>query len=198
MSVQQELVVFVDKNDQPTGETGEKLASHHADTKLHAAFSCYVFDDTGQFLVTKRASVKKVWPNVWTNTCCGHPMPGETREDAIKRRLEYELGMSVKDITLIVPDYTYKTPPYNGIIEHEYCPIYTAIAVSDPHPNPQEVSDYKWVSWQWFLDETAKDSDDYSWFAIDRTGQIPPGGSPQWSWWCKDQIKYLKNLPPRR
>ena len=81
-----ERIYYVDNNDQQTGESDEKLHAHHADTKLHAAFSCYIFNDKGQLLVTKRAETKKVWPDVWTNSCCGHPHPDESREDAVKRR----------------------------------------------------------------------------------------------------------------
>src|SRR5581483_7642642 len=78
-SMQEERIVFVDETGQPTGETGPKLASHTADTKLHLAFSCYVFNlENKLFLFTQRAHVKKVWPDVWTNSVCGHPMPGET------------------------------------------------------------------------------------------------------------------------
>jgi isopentenyl-diphosphate delta-isomerase len=52
-------------------------------------------------------------------------------------------------------EYIYKTPPYNGIIEHEYCPIFVGMLDIQPKPNPDEVGDYQWVSWQWLLDEVA-------------------------------------------
>lgn len=179
----QEKIYFVDESDNPTGEVSEKFAAHHAHTKLHAAFSCYVFDDNGRFLVTQRAYSKKVWPSVWTNSCCGHPAPGETRINAIRRRLDFELGMQASHIQLILPDYIYTTPPYNGIIENEFCPLYVAIAVNKPDPNPDEVRDYEWISWNSFIDQTRKDSDDYS--------DLSAADAPVWSWWCKDQLKYL-------
>ena len=72
-----ELIVLVDEHGQPRG-SAEKWSSHHADTPLHLAFSCYVFDDTGAFLATRRALTKDVWPGVWSNTVCGHPAPGES------------------------------------------------------------------------------------------------------------------------
>src|SRR5688572_7220641 len=116
-----ELIVFVDENGKPTGETGPKLESHTANTILHLAFSCYVFNDQGQFLITQRAHSKKVWPDVWTNSVCGHPGPGEDMVDAIRRRLLYELGMTVKSFEVVLPNYRYTTPPYNAIIENEFC-----------------------------------------------------------------------------
>jgi len=87
---QPEQIVFVDENGQPNGEVGPKLESHTANTRLHLAFSCYIFRKSdNKFLVTQRALSKKVWPGVWTNSVCGHPAPGEAIEDAIRRRASY-------------------------------------------------------------------------------------------------------------
>lgn len=172
-----ELIVFVDEQGKATGETGPKIASHHAHTKLHRAFSCYVFNSQGELLITQRAASKKIWPNVWTNSVCGHPAPGESYEDAIARRLAYELGLPpVKNLVNVVSEYIYKTPPYNGIVEHEFCPIYAGVLDEDPAPNHHEVADFKWVSWQWLLKEVENDPHD-------------PG---VYSYWMKDQLKLLK------
>lgn len=173
----QERIVFVNPDGTPTGRTGLKLDSHNSETPLHLAFSCYVFNDKGKFLVTKRAHVKKVWPNVWTNSCCGHPAPGEAMVAAIKRRLDYELGMTASDFKLAVPDYTYKTTPYNGIIEHEFCPIYVARAASEPRLNPDEVDDSRWMVWDDYVDAAEADTTDV------------------YSWWGKDQLRLLKKHP---
>lgn len=69
-----EFIVLVDTDGRPIGAT-EKLVGHHAETSLHLAFSCYVFNDRDEFLVTQRAHGKKVWPGVWSNSVCGHPAP---------------------------------------------------------------------------------------------------------------------------
>jgi len=179
-----ETIYFVDENDIPTGEVSEKFAAHTADTKLHAAFSCYVFNQRGEFLVTQRAHTKKVWPSVWSNSCCGHPAPGERREGAMKRRLAYELGMTATNFKLVLPHYRYTAPPYNGIVENEFCPIYGAIATSDVQPNPNEVAEFQWVSWDWFVKQVGKDSSNYS--------NPDARDAPTWSWWCKDQLKQLE------
>lgn len=182
-SKSKEYIYYVDEDGKPSGETKEKLSAHSADTMLHAAFSCYVFNEDGKFLVTQRASSKKVWPGMWTNSCCGHPAPDESMEDAIKRRSEYELGLKVEEIQCVMPKYTYKTPPYKGIVEHEFCPVYTAIATSEVVLNKDEVKDYKWVDWDWYLEQLKTDPNDYS--------KIVGEDSPKWSWWAKDQLKKL-------
>jgi len=174
--VDNEQIVLVDNQAKAIG-TAPKLASHNAHTPLHLAFSCYVFNDKGELLVTQRAHSKKVWPDVWTNSVCGHPAPGEDMIDAIRRRLNYELGMTATNFELVIAKYIYKTPPYKGIIEHEFCPVYFARAASDVKPNPEEVEAFKWVSWQEFVNQANADKSDV------------------WSWWCKDQIKLLKNHP---
>lgn len=142
-----EQIVLVDDAGNAIG-SAPKLASHHANTPLHKAFSCYVFNEQGQFLLTQRAHSKKVWPDVWTNSVCGHPAPDETDESAVKRRLDYELGITeFSHLVCIGPNYRYTTPPYNGIIENEICPVYIAIVTQQPQPNPDEVEAYRWVDW---------------------------------------------------
>ena len=171
-----ELIVLLDHDGEPIG-SAPKLASHHSDTPLHLAFSTYIFNDIGELLVTRRADSKKVWNGVWTNSCCGHPAPDEAMNDAISRRVKYEIGMEVSDLKLIVPDYRYTTPPHNGIIENEVCPIYFARSNQVPQPNSEEVSDYEWMSWKAYTKRLTSDTKDL------------------WSWWCKDQLKRLVDMP---
>ncbi|HSX16075.1 MAG TPA: isopentenyl-diphosphate Delta-isomerase [Candidatus Saccharimonadales bacterium] len=168
-----EYVVLLDADGTEIG-TAEKYSAHHADTPLHKAFSCYVFNDRNRLLVTKRADGKKVWPGVWTNSVCGHPAPGEPTEAAITRRLMYELGMAADNVRVVAPHYRYKTPPYNGIIENEICPVYIAHALGEPQPNPEEVADYKWVGWAEYTQALAADTDN------------------TFSWWSKDQLQHIR------
>ena len=171
-----ELIVLVDDKGEPIG-TAEKLAAHDSHTRLHLAFSCYVFDKAGRYLLTRRALSKKVWPGWWTVSFCGHLAPGETAVDALKRRARFELGINrLRDIKLVLPDYRYKTPPYKGIIENEICPVYAAVLDSPLTPNPDEVEEYEWVEWPKVL-KLVKDN---------------PG---KYSWWMEDEIKLLEKSP---
>jgi isopentenyl-diphosphate delta-isomerase len=169
--MEKEQIILVDEIGNQIG-TAPKLASHHASTPLHLAFSCYIFDEQGKFLVTQRALSKKVWPGVWTNSVCGHPTPGESFEQAITRRAQDELGMKVKGIQEILPDYRYRTPPYNGIIENEICPVFVARAASDVSPNPEEVESYHWMPWKEYEKELREQPDEYSYWAKDQYKQL--------------------------
>lgn len=171
-----ELIVLVDKLGQPTG-TAEKWSSHHADTPLHLAFSCYVFDGSGAFLATRRALAKKVWPGVWSNTVCGHPAPGESIPDAIQRRLAYELGMTARDVEVVLPDHSYRAPAFEGIVEYEFCPVFVARQASGPQPNPAEVEACAWTEWEEFVRRAGEDTSD------------------AYSWWCKNQLRELHGHP---
>jgi isopentenyl-diphosphate delta-isomerase len=166
-----EMIVLVDAHGRQIG-TAPKLASHHARTPLHRAFSCYIFDAHGRFLVTRRALIKKVWPGVWTNSVCGHPAPGESFEAAIQRRAQYELGLTLANIQLILPHYRYQTPPFNGIIENEICPVFTATATSEPQPNPGEVEEYTWTPWPDYAAALTREPDKYSYWAKDQYPQL--------------------------
>lgn len=167
-----ELIQYVDADGALTGETEEKLVAHHAHTRKHLAFSCYVFDKKGDLLVTQRAHSKKVWPGVWTNSFCGHPMPGESFESAIERRADYELGMRVKNIRCVVSTYSYITPLFNGVRENEFCPIFFAESTVEPQPNPEEVAGFRLIDVMTYQKELKKNSKLWSWWAIDQFDYI--------------------------
>ncbi|SRR6266568_395336 len=155
-----EDVILVNDNNEQIGVM-PKLEAHHANTPLHRAFSVYVFNKAGKFLLTQRALKKKVFPGVWTNSCCGHPGPDEATEDAIKRRLAFELGLKPENLRLILPNYRYRAE-MNGIVENEICPVYIATVSKDPKPNPKEVEDYEWIEWQEFLKRLKETPEKYS------------------------------------
>jgi len=166
-----ELIVLVDDNGNELG-AAPKLASHHLNTPLHKAFSCYIFNDKGQLLVTQRALSKKVWPGVWTNSVCGHPGPNESDIDAIARRAFDEVGAKVSDVSIVLPDYRYVTPPFQGVIENELCPVYFARLAADVRINPEEVEAYQWMSWQEYRDALTAESNAYSYWAKDQYAEL--------------------------
>lgn len=166
-----ELIVLVDDDGNEIG-TAPKLASHHMHTPLHKAFSCYIFDKDGRFLVTQRALSKKVWPGVWTNSVCGHPGPGESNEAAIRRRTQDEVGIGLEDILIVLPDYRYTTPPYEEVIENEICPVYLARANSEMALNPSEVEDASWVKWDEYVADMQTNPAEYSYWAKDQLLQL--------------------------
>lgn len=139
-----ENVVLVDNDGAAIG-AADKSKVHTAATPLHLAFSCHLFNQDGQILVTRRALTKQTWPGVWTNSFCGHPAPGETTEEAVSRRAPQELGIAVSGLQPVLPDFRYRALDASGVMENEICPVYTAILETDPQPRPAEVCEWRWT-----------------------------------------------------
>jgi isopentenyl-diphosphate delta-isomerase len=141
---QTEQVVLLSDDGYPVG-VADKVAVHTTDTALHLAFSCHVMNEAGEVLVTRRALSKLTWPGVWTNSFCGHPGPGESMEDAIARRAERELGITVSRVELVLPDFRYRAVDASGIVENEVCPVYRAYTSDAIEPRADEVAEFSWI-----------------------------------------------------
>jgi isopentenyl-diphosphate delta-isomerase type 1 len=145
VTMDEELVVLLDAEGRPSG-TAPKRFVHHAATPLHLAFSCWVFDARGRTLLTRRSAAKQTWPDAWTNTCCGHPAPGEPIDEAVTRRARQELGLVLQDTRVALPDFRYRAVMTNGIVENEVCPVYVARTDGELSLDATEVGDARWAT----------------------------------------------------
>ena len=159
-----DMIVMVDENNIPIG-TERKLPAHDGDTKLHRAFSVFLFNDKGELLLQQRALAKKTWPGVWSNSACGHVMLHETVEDAAQRRLKYELGVTGTELRVVLPDFRYRAEK-DGVIENEICPVLVGFVSGQPRPNPAEVNDLRWVDWNSFVSHVSDPGNGFSPWAI--------------------------------
>jgi isopentenyl-diphosphate delta-isomerase type 1 len=117
----------------------------HRDGKLHRAFSILVSNSNGELLLQRRAGGKYHFASLWSNTCCGHPRPGEDTPAAAERRLWEEFGFTV---ALQKPDaFQYRAEDRNsGLIEHEYLHVLHGRFNGEPRPNPDEIGAYRWIA----------------------------------------------------
>jgi isopentenyl-diphosphate delta-isomerase len=139
-------VILLSADRRPIGTLGKRIA-HSTDTPFHTGFSCYLFDAAGRVLITRRAITKQTWPGVWTNSCCGHPLPGESLPAAAARRAEYELGVTPEQLRMVSEDFCYRAVDDSGIVEYEHCPILAGTIHADPRPRAAEVAAWRWVEW---------------------------------------------------
>ncbi|XP_006454328.1 hypothetical protein AGABI2DRAFT_189600 [Agaricus bisporus var. bisporus H97] len=160
----QERCILVDENDNAIGAVDKKtchLMENINKGLLHRAFSAFVFRPSdGKLLLQQRASEKITFPDMWTNTCCSHPLDDFEEEKvekdqlgvriAASRKLEHELGIP-RDQTP-VDEFQYLTrihylAPSNGMWgEHEVDYILFLTANVTVTPNTNEIRDHKYVS----------------------------------------------------
>ena len=114
-----DMCLEVDELDRVLGSISKREAHSITEAapkaKLHRAFSVFLFDNDNRLLLQQRAASKITFPNVWTNTCCSHPLfrdeevdgkeavasgmvPGIKR--AAIRKLHDELGIDPSSLNL--------------------------------------------------------------------------------------------------
>jgi len=131
---------------------------------LHRAFSVFLFDDQNRLLLQQRASEKITFPDMWTNTCCSHPLgvPGETGvglaesvegvKRAAVRKLEHELGIQSDSVPIsefrFLTRIHYLAPSDGKWGEHEvdYILFIKPSRGVELAVNPNEVRDSRFVS----------------------------------------------------
>jgi isopentenyl-diphosphate Delta-isomerase len=138
----QDVVVLVDPLDVVVG-TAPKLDAHR-DGRLHRAVSVVLFDGDGRVLLQQRADSKYHSGGLWSNTCCGHPRPGEALTEAGQRRLSDELG--IDDCGLVrVSEFLYYAEVDDGLVEHELDHVLIGEYSGELRPDPSEVSATRWI-----------------------------------------------------
>ena len=85
--------------------------------------------------------------------------------------------MTARDIEVVLPDHIYRAPPFHGIVEYEFCPVFVARQACEPRPNPIEVGACAWMDWDEFVRRAQHDAHD------------------AYSWWCKNQLRELIGHP---
>ena len=132
-----------------------KLAVHRQGLR-HPAVSVFVL--RGQdILIQERAAGKYHTPGLWANTCCTHPMWGETAADCATRRLAEELGitgLALRNVGQV--EYRADVPGLREpLIEHEVVEVFVGEAgwPLNLELNPAEVAAVRWVSLAALQDE---------------------------------------------
>lgn len=132
------LLELVDEDGMTIG-TAEKLSAHQPPGQLHRAFSVFLFDERGRLLLQRRALGKYHSPGVWSNTCCGHPYPGESPFAAAARRTYEELGVSPA-LLGEAGTVRYNHPdPDSGLVEQEFNHLFVGLVRGPLRPDPEEV-----------------------------------------------------------
>jgi len=140
-SAPREEVLLVNERDEVIG-TEEKIKAH-LDGALHRAFSVFILNSADELLLQRRTPTKYHSKGLWSNTCCGHPRPGETVEQASHRRLQEEMGFCAKLEKGF--EFTYHAKLEDGLTEHEFDHVLTGKFDGIPQPDSREVAEWRWM-----------------------------------------------------
>jgi isopentenyl-diphosphate Delta-isomerase len=128
-------LILVDDRNRAVG-TARKQSVHEAGL-LHRAFSIFLVDPDGQLLLQQRHPAKYHSGGLWSNSCCGHPRPGERTLRAARRRLAEELGADAPLRLQFLARYCATFA--NGLTENELVHVYFGVLPDVVEPNPVEV-----------------------------------------------------------
>ena len=137
-----EQVILVDVDDCEIGVM-EKMEAHKQ-AVLHRAFSVFLFNPQGKMLLQQRALTKYHSAGLWTNTCCSHPRPGETLENAVARRLMEEMGITTKVSKAF--DFIYQAELPDNLNEYEFDHVFIGNYDDEVRPNHLEVANFVYQS----------------------------------------------------
>jgi len=142
VSFDDEPLILVDEHDQVIGHMA-KDACHDGDGKLHRAFSVFVFNGQGQLLLQQRSGEKRLWPLVWSNSCCSHPRRGEQTEEAAARRIREELGLATELTYLFKFQYQARWRDLGS--ENELCSVWIGRSDDAVQVNQNEINAWKFI-----------------------------------------------------
>ena len=164
MNTDRQMLVLVDAEDNEIG-SATRARCHQGDGILHRAFSLHLINSSGEVLIQQRAAPKQLWPGFWSNTCCSHPRAGDDINQAVVRRTREELGIKVAPTYLYKFSYQEKFGDVGS--EHELCSVFIARSDARPQPDPDEISDFRYLSPAALDAEMASDGQVFTpWFRL--------------------------------
>lgn len=140
--VPEESVILVDGHDNCTGVM-EKMDAHRLGL-LHRAFSVFIFNDRDELILQRRAPGKYHSAGLWTNTCCGHPRPGEDVIAAAQRRLMEEMGICCALVHRFT--FRYTADVGSGLRENELDHVFVGRYGGLIHADPAEADAWRTIA----------------------------------------------------
>jgi len=89
----QEIFPIVDEEGRVIG-SATRGECHNGSKLLHPVVHLHVFNSKGELYLQKRPEWKDIQPGKWDTAVGGHIDYGETPEEALKREVREELGMT--------------------------------------------------------------------------------------------------------
>ena len=132
MDNQQEKFPIVDEEGRVVGET-TRGECHNGSKLLHPVVHLHVFNPQGDIYLQKRPEWKDIQPGRWDTAVGGHIDYGETPEEALRREVREELG-----ITDFHPEFVDKYV-FESLRERELVYVHRTVYEGDIRPSAEEL-----------------------------------------------------------
>ena len=116
---------------------------HSGSKQLHPVIHLHIFNDAGELYLQKRSMTKDIQPGKWDTAVGGHIDYGETVEEALRREVREELG-----ITAFTPQFITRYV-FESAIEKELVNTFRTIYNGEIKPDTEELDGGRF----WSLEE---------------------------------------------
>lgn len=138
----EERFPLVDTSGNVIGQA-TRSECHNGSKLLHPVVHLHVFNSEGSLLLQKRSPNKDIQPDRWDTSVGGHVDLGETIEEALRREVREELG-----ITDFIPDPLFSYL-FESEIEREMVYAYKTVYDGELQFDPIEIDEVRF----WTIEE---------------------------------------------
>ena len=129
----EEMFPLVDELGNITG-AASRGGCHNGSKLLHPVVHLHVFNDKGELFLQKRPAWKDIQPDKWDTAVGGHIDLGENAEQALKREVSEELGITEYE-PQFVTSYVFESK-----VEKELVFVYKTIYNGEITPSKEELA----------------------------------------------------------
>ncbi len=140
--MKEEWFPLVNEMGETIGKATRKEC-HSGSKQLHPVIHLHIFNDAGELYLQKRSMTKDIQPGKWDTAVGGHIDYGETVEEALRREVREELG-----ITAFTPQFITRYV-FESTIEKELVNTFRTIYNGEIKPDTEELDGGRF----WSLEE---------------------------------------------
>ncbi len=133
MDNKNELFPVVDADGNVLGSITRGKA-HDGSKTLHPVVHLHLFNSRGELYLQRRPDWKDIQPGKWDTACGGHVDYGESPQQALRREVSEELG-----VTGFTPTFVDKYV-YDSLTEKELVYVNTTVFDGDVRPSADELA----------------------------------------------------------